>query len=191
MLVDPNEGELVTLLRRAPKAEPAIGARRRRRARERGQALVEFAVVGVAFFLLVFGIFDFARFFESWITVQHAARDAARYAITGQVNCSGLTNDRTGCIVKKAKAATTGLYRGGPSGADVSVSYQSWAYQPASDNWSSGATSNSAGSQCDAIMVTVTYTHRFVFPVLQALAPSGITLTGKQRMVNEPFGPCI
>jgi hypothetical protein len=122
--------------------------------------------------------------------VQHAAREAARYAITGQVDCTGLSNDRTGCIVKKAKTMTAGLNGGGESGAEVSVSYESWDYQPATDDWSASATSGSAGSQCDAVQVTVTYTHHFVFPVLQALAPSGLSLSGSQRMVNEPFGPC-
>ncbi len=171
--------------------DPLRPARSRvRRRLEQGQALAEFAVVGLAFFLLVFGIFDFARFFESWVTVQHAAREGARYAITGQVDCSGITNNRTGCIVAKAKSSTEGLNGGGSSGADVTVTYKSWDYLSASDTWSGSATSGSAGDQCDAVEVDVTYTHHFIFPVLMALAPSGVTLVGKQRMVNEPFGPC-
>ena len=57
---------------------------RLRRARERGQAVVEFAVVATVFFIMfLFGIIDCARLFESWTAVQHAAREGARLGITG------------------------------------------------------------------------------------------------------------
>ena len=46
------------------------------------------------------------------------------------------------------------------------------------------------GKQCDAEEVIVTYTHKFITPLLQFAAPSGISLVGRQRMINEPFGPC-
>ena len=156
------------------------------RAGERGQALVEFALVSIVFFLLVFGIFDFARLFQSWVTVQHAAREGARYAVTGQVVCDGYTDDRDACIVQRAKIATTGLNGGGESGVGVTVSYQSWQYP----NYTDPAASGDSGDQCDAIEVDVEYTHSFVLPVLRILAPSGLELHGRQRMVNEPFGPC-
>ncbi len=139
------------------------------------------------FFFLVFGIVDFARFFQSWVTLQHAARTGARYAVTGQVTCTGFTDDRDACITLKAKTATTGLTGGGSSGTDVTVSFKSWQYPDYADP----ATVDDSGSQCDAVEVTVTYTHHFVLPVLTAIAPSGVTLHGSQRMVNEPFGPCL
>jgi Flp pilus assembly protein TadG len=161
-----------------------------RRSRERGQALVEFALVGTVFFMMIFGIFDFARFFESWVTVQHAAREGARFAITGQVDCSGITNDRTACTVKKAKSSTAGLTGAGDGSPDVTVSFKVCDYQPLSDDWAACASSADVGIQCDAVEVSVTYTHHFITPVLTAIAPGGVTLTGRQRMVNEPFGPC-
>jgi len=159
---------------------------RKRRQGERGQSIVEFAFVSLVFFLLVFGIIDFSRFFQSWVTVQHAAREGARYAITGQVACTGYTNDRDACIAATAKKATAGLNGGGPGGTAVTVSFKSWQYPAYSDPAAAG----DSGDQCDAIEVEVDYTHSFVLPVLQVLAPSGVNLAGRQRMVNEPFGPC-
>jgi Flp pilus assembly protein TadG len=60
-----------------------FGKLRRGGVRERGQALVEFTLVVLVFLLFVFGILDTARLFESWSNVQHAAREGARYGVTG------------------------------------------------------------------------------------------------------------
>jgi Flp pilus assembly protein TadG len=160
-------------------------ADKRKRRRERGQAIVEFAFVSIAFFFLVFGIIDFARLFQSWVTVQHAAREGARYAVTGQVACTGYSDDRPACIIQKAKKATSGLNGGGISGTGITVSTKYWDYPAYAGSGTTGA-----GSQCDAVEVEVAYTHTFVLPVLQVIAPSGVSIAGKQRMVNEPFGPC-
>lgn len=153
---------------------------------ERAQALVEFALVSVIFFMLIFGIFDTVRLFQSWVTVQHAAREGARFAVTGQVACTGFTDDRVACITLRAKEASIGLVGGGASGTDVAVSLKSWHYP----NYSGAGTANSAGSQCDAVEVTVSYQHEMVTPIIKAILPGGIGVKGRQRMLNEPFGPC-
>jgi Flp pilus assembly protein TadG len=157
---------------------------------ERAQALVEFALVSIVFFLLLFGLFDTVLMLQSWVTVQHASREAARYAVTGQITCTGHMNagdHRDVCIVQKAKEGTTGLDRGGPSASDtdVAVSTTYWDYPAYSGSGSSGA-----GAQCDSVEVTVVYKYNMATPILQAIIPGGVTLTGKQRMTNEPFGPC-
>jgi Flp pilus assembly protein TadG len=142
-------------------------------------------MVAMVFFLVVFGILDMARMFQSWVSVQHAAREGARYAITGQVACTGYTDNRAACIEQRTKAATTGLAGGGPGSTDVTVSTTYWDYPAYSGSGTSGA-----GSQCDQIEVTVSYTHHFITPMLEILAPSGVDIAGRQRMTNEPFGPC-
>jgi len=152
---------------------------------EKGQALVEFALVSLVFFVFAFGIFDLARLFQSWVGVQHAARDGARFAITGQVVCTGQTDNRAACITARAKSATSGMNGGGASGSNVSVSFKYWDYPAYSGSGTSGP-----GSQCDQIEVTVSYTHHFASPFLQVFAPSGVGIKGSQRMTNEPFGPC-
>jgi hypothetical protein len=132
--------------------------------RERGQALVEFGIVAVAFFFLSFGVFDLARLFQSWVTVQHASREAARYAITGQVNCDGASGDRDGCIVWVAKDATDGLARGGADGVapNIEVETKAWDYDCDSGgncNWPDPAVDDAFGKECDQIEVIRAISH--------------------------------
>jgi Flp pilus assembly protein TadG len=145
---------------------------------------VEFALVAMVFFLIVFGIIDFSRFFQSWVTVQHAAREGARYAITGRSDCDIASDDRLACIKYVAKQATTGL-SGAPG--NVTVSVKSWDYP----NYADPPTQGSAGQPCDAVEVTVDYDFTFKAPIIgNLLGFMQITLPGKERMVNEPFGIC-
>jgi Flp pilus assembly protein TadG len=50
---------------------------------ERGQSLVEFALIIPLFLLLMFAIVDFGMGFYSWITVTNAAREGARIGAVG------------------------------------------------------------------------------------------------------------
>ena len=52
--------------------------RARRKNGEKGQALVEFALLVPIFLLLLFAIVDFGMGFYSWITVTNGAREGAR-----------------------------------------------------------------------------------------------------------------
>ena len=52
--------------------------------RTRGQSLVEFALILPILLLVLVGILEGGRLVFIWISVQHAARTAARYAISGQ-----------------------------------------------------------------------------------------------------------
>jgi len=52
--------------------------RRRKEKGEKGQALVEFALLVPIFLLLLFAIVDFGMGFYSWITVTNSAREGAR-----------------------------------------------------------------------------------------------------------------
>lgn len=164
--------------------------RRRRAAGERGQVIVEMAIVSIAFFMLVLGIVDGARLFQSWVAVQHASREGARFAITGATTCPGFTT-REACIKYAAKKATAGIYRGGVNATDanVAVTWKAWDFQGNTSAWT-GPTANKSGLQCDQVEVDVAYRHDIVSPLIKVFAPSGILLHGKQRMVNEPFGPC-
>lgn len=51
--------------------------------RERGQALVEFALVLPIFLILLLGIIDFGWALKSWITVTNATREGARMGAVG------------------------------------------------------------------------------------------------------------
>ncbi|TVR21916.1 MAG: pilus assembly protein [Anaerolineaceae bacterium] len=55
-----------------------------RRHKRIGQTLVEFAITLPVLLLLLFGTIEFGRAFQAWVTLENAAREAARYTTTGQ-----------------------------------------------------------------------------------------------------------
>lgn len=58
------------------------------RRQERGQAVMEFALVGIVFFILVFGMIDVGRAVWNYNTLSEAARAGTRYAIVHGVNAT-------------------------------------------------------------------------------------------------------
>jgi Flp pilus assembly protein TadG len=71
-----------------------------RRSNERGQSLVETALVLPILLLILMGIFDFGRAVFAFNAVSNAAREAARVAIVNQ-NTTG--------VVEEGKGAAIGL----------------------------------------------------------------------------------
>jgi len=71
---------------------------------QRGQALVETALILPILLILLFGITDFGRIFHVYLTLDHAGREAARVATVGSEDAiikskiqdatSGLNNDK-------------------------------------------------------------------------------------------------
>ena len=53
---------------------------------EKGQSMVEFALIIPIFILLLFAILDFGRVFHAYLTIDHAGREAARAASIGKDN---------------------------------------------------------------------------------------------------------
>ena len=99
--------------------------------RRKGQTLAEFAITLPILLILTFGIIEFGRIFQAWVTLQNSARVAARYASTGaydsrfRMDTSGLDdpdgfipctyNDDRGAI-RTYDDGTEGtlIYDGGP-----------------------------------------------------------------------------
>ncbi len=155
--------------------------------RDRGQALVEFGIISMVFFLFVIGIFDMARLFQAWNTVQHAAREGARFAVTDKQDCGGGSLGREQCLIWTVKNATTGL-SGAGANASPDVLDISYSTLSAKSNYTAASTVNPLGEQCDLVDVEVRYKFTFAAPILQSIG--GITLRGSQKMLNEPWGPC-
>ena len=82
--------------------EPQAG---RRRSRQRGQSLVEFALVLPIFIALVMGIADFGLGLKTWITMTNSVREAARYAAIGCASGDVTTAD----VQQRTLDAATGL----------------------------------------------------------------------------------
>lgn len=51
---------------------------------ERGQSLVEFALIIPILLMLLFGIVDFGRIFHAYLTIDHAGREGARAVAIGK-----------------------------------------------------------------------------------------------------------
>jgi Flp pilus assembly protein TadG len=79
---------------------PRHVSRRGRVRGEDGAAAVEFAIVAVLFFTLVFGIIDFGFAFHSWNNTANAAREGAR---------RGAVDSSVANIQARAKAAASTL----------------------------------------------------------------------------------
>ena len=56
---------------------------------ERGQGLLEFALVVVFLLIVMFGIIDFARIFFGYATMSNGVREGAHYAVVHPVDPTG------------------------------------------------------------------------------------------------------
>ena len=155
---------------------------RRRHASEHAQTLAEFALIAPLFLLLVFGIIDFSRALQSYVTIEEAARDGARYGVTGRIDCNGASpQNRENCIVQAVKDRTNSLDRA----STITAQFRSWQFPSYADP----ATENNAGDQCDALEVEVHYDYHPMTPIFNFFV-SDIPMKAKERLVNEPYGTC-
>jgi hypothetical protein len=75
------------------------------KAKERGQATVEFALVILLLMLLVFGIVDFSRLLFAYATMSNGVREGARYGIVHPPYNAGNPSDpNTQAIIRHARA---------------------------------------------------------------------------------------
>ena len=140
----------------------------------RGQSLVEFALIAPLFFLLVFGIIDLGRVFWVEITLQNAMRVAGRYAVTGN-KISG--QSRVNSIQTVAAKAAVGL--------NVS--------QIVITSTAGGTGVNAAGYPNDTVTISLTTTLNLITPLIGNFfkaadgTPRAVTLKAITSFRNEPF----
>jgi len=134
----------------------------------RGQSMVEFALVAPLFLLLVFGILDFGRLFFTQETLQHALREAGRFAVTGQH--SGTS--RVASIIQVAQQAAPGL--------DIS-----------NIQIVSGGVTNYAGGPRETVIISLSTGLRLITPMIGRYFGPSQTYTCKVSVsfMNEPFDP--
>ena len=112
------------------------------RRREHGQALVEFSLIAIVFFILVFGMIDIGRAVWNYNTLAQATREGTRYAIVHGADSttpSGPGNDAAvqaevekfggGLNLSQLTVQTTWLNDSNTSGSSVTVTSQ-YAYEP-------------------------------------------------------------
>jgi Flp pilus assembly protein TadG len=133
-----------------------MNLRRRRRpagrASSRGQSLVEFALVFPIFILLLAGMIDFGIGLYSYMTINNAARDAARL---GSTMCSA--NPCSGAVAARATAASSGL------GITTTITCNK-----VNPDGSKGAAVNCASGTAgkgDQVTVQIDYSYRMIWPL--------------------------
>ena len=73
---------------------------------QRGAAAVEFALVAIPFFLLMFGAMEFGRLLYLWNTVQEVTRNAARQAVvTDFTNATAVASIRQSAVFRTTPGA--------------------------------------------------------------------------------------
>lgn len=87
--------------------------RRRRSRDERGAAAVEFALVMIPLFLLVFGIIYFGIILGQVLALNNGAREAARYGVVADRTCAEITT--------RAKDASQSIAMQGTDSISVEV----------------------------------------------------------------------
>lgn len=87
---------------------------------EKGQSMVEFALIVPVLVLLLLGIMDFARIFHAYLTIDHAGREAARAASIGKdaATVTSIAMDQGSSIGLKATHVTVST---GSSGTNATI----------------------------------------------------------------------
>ena len=150
---------------------------------EYGQSLAEFSLILPVIAIVIFGLVDMARAMQSYVTIQEAARDGARYAVTGRIDCTGPSiQNRENCIEQAVLDRVNSL-----NNVDtITTTFRRWDYPAYADP----PAENNAGDQCDAVEVQVNYTYQPITPIFRTLVRNSIPMVAKERLVNEPFGSC-
>lgn len=145
--------------------------------RSRGGAIVEFALACSVFFLLLFTIIDFAAYGFVNLTMQHAVREGARYAITGQSNLDPQSqSDRKRAVIHHIKASSMGFFDDVMSESDIVITD------------SDGNTLTDFGSPGETIVITLNCTWPIINPVTQAVLNNGnYVFSVGASMRNEAF----
>ncbi len=148
-------------------SSPRPGASRRRSARGRGQALVEFALVIPIFLLLVAGMIDFGLGLNASITVSNAAREGARLGVVTKLTANELDFiGPTGTIQTRVKSV---LGSGLVSGATITVTCERPAVPPATTPtacvFATGQTNPPTAKTGDFVVVTVSFGYPMIWPL--------------------------
>jgi len=107
---------------------------------QHGAALVEFALIGLLFFIILFGIIEFARAFFTYNTLVEATRRGARVAAVCPISASGILQAKQVTVFDPnnpdGATAITGLL--GLSTANVQVHYCNGSCPDSTTNWITG-----------------------------------------------------
>jgi hypothetical protein len=81
-----------------------------RACRQAGAVAVEFAIAAVLFFTVLFSVIDWSYLFFANLSMQHAVREGARYAVTGQSGLAPTPGDRCAAARERIRQSSIGMY---------------------------------------------------------------------------------
>jgi hypothetical protein len=136
------------------------------------------ALVAPIMVLVMFAIVEAGWFAFSWVTVQHAARTAARFAATGR-------GEREGNRGQQIHAAAAEAARGLPPGR-VQIRVKSWPGR----NGNGEGRPDDPGGPCDLMEVQVDFNYEPIIPIADLFIPDGVVLRGRDKKLNEPWTKC-
>jgi hypothetical protein len=175
-----------------------------------GQSMVEFGVSLPILLLVLLGIFEIARWFHAYLAVQYAAREAGRFAVTGNPpmyledgpgSCEELGRPRTGiayslpeeyleCRVDYIKEVGIDLAKLGvisdPAQGDITKPGYLGVYIRGAPTIGGAPVSDHPGVARSKIEIRVIYNHPVNSPIFSALLPS-IRVIGTASLINEPW----
>ena len=147
------------------------------RLRQSGSTLVEFAIIAPVFLLLMIGIIELSMAYFANLTMQHAVREGARYAVTGNndLDPASSNQQRYQAVIKKMKDSSMGIYD--KVNPVITV------------NGVSGTSAGMFGNSGDIVVISVAYDWKFATPMMAAFDKDGkapYVVAATQR--NESFG---
>ena len=166
--------------------------------RSKGQALVEFALIAVVLLMIIFLIVEAARIMWAWGTVQNAAREGARYAITGEFDRLECAVDslpkfaatqcddfRVASVISRTHQGLTGLPLNETSGIfedDEYYQIEVWGV-----DISGQLRGNFAGVPNSPVIVRTYYRVPIITPFFKPIL-SSLPVFGQVTMYNESYG---
>lgn len=145
--------------------------------RQAGATVVEFAIIAPAFLLLMIAVIELSMAYFANLTMQHAVREGARYAVTGQSNLdpSASNQQRYQAVIQKIKDSSMGMYD--KVNPVISV------------NGVSTTSAGMFGNAGDIVVISVDCSWAFSTPMIAAFFKDGKAhFVVAATMRNESFG---
>jgi hypothetical protein len=119
---------------------------------------------------MFFGIFEFGRFYFTKLTVQHAVREATRFAITGNT----LTDPETGDPISRANSIVRVILE---NTSNLDVDLDGVTITPAD-----------GGGPEEIVRIRVNFQYDLTMPLIQNIVPDGhVNFSYSTAMRNEAF----
>ncbi len=174
---------------RSRRARPsAVGFARELLRLTKGQSTVEFAMVSIVFFMLLFGVMDYGWLMFARMNIQQAVDDGGRYASTGQEQSAGTRIQSIINVVQNEISVPN---------VDVAQNLEICSVAPGKTTATCynspsnpGGPAGAAGGPQYTVTLTLTTTLPLMTPLIGQFFPNaGYTFTSSATFMNEPFSP--